>query len=277
MLRVLTSEEVETYRTDGFLLVRNVFEIQKLKAARELFLTAFEKDLWKEAPQSSVSIINDIYHYFPEVMPAVFPKKFFDVLKDLLGEHLVWIPECSIHRNRYIHWHKDTSIQEFRGELSHQNYEHPLVQAAIYFQENDPETGGGLTLMPATHAMPDKYAHMLTSSFAKKSFFKLLKMFRRSEFDKSERGHKVDADTRMGDLLLFDLRINHRSTGAKSNKNLVDKLAIFNTFCLNNSTSEGYFHFMKNRPEPYYRYFQELPLPDVVYQKAAENQVSIWY
>ena len=275
---ILSEAQVEQYYTNGLLLIEDVFDKPDLLHVRELFLDAFSRGLWKEAPHSDPSIINDIYSYFPDSLDTLFPARFFQVLKDILGEEIVWIPECSIHRNRFIHWHKDTSVQELHGEQSHREYAAPLVQAAIYFQDNDPKTGGGLTVILGSQTLPDSFAPMLSASPLHRIYYKLLKTLRLSSFERAERSKlKVNVPSAVGSLLLFDLRVDHRSTGSKKEKNGVDKLAIFNTFGLDNTTTKDYYRFMKERPEPYYQYFRDKPLHPSVYAKAAEHGITIWY
>jgi hypothetical protein len=275
---ILTDEQVSHYYQNGYLLIPGVFPLDKLHAAREVFIAAFESKLWENAPYSAPDIINDIFYFFPYLTNSLFPSVFFDIIKDLIGNDVIWIPECSIHRNRYIHWHKDTSIQEREGETSHHNFNAPLIQAAIYFQDNN-EDGGGLTVLPGTNSSIDKYAKMMGNNLALRAYYKLLKSLGVSAMDQSEASDKkVDIASHKGDLLLFDLRIDHKSTPPNKNATLVtDKLAVFNTFGKDNDVTRNYFQFMKNRKEPYYRYFNEYPLPNVVYEKAAEQNVTIWY
>jgi len=266
------------FNKKGFLLVSDFYKQIVIQNARKDFVNAFESEIWREAPFSNENIINNIYQYFPELVFQLINADLIALLKNIIGEEIVWIPECSIHRNRYIQWHKDTSIQESYNELSHLNYNSPMIQVAIYFQDND-NSGGGLTVIPESHITNDPYSKMLKNNILNRSYYKLLKLFQCSPFHIAENHpNKLDINTKIGDLLLFDLRIDHRSSiPTQKNEKMVDKFAIFNTFGKPDSALKGYFDFMKNRPEPFYRYFQTFPLPDIVYQCAKSVGVNIWY
>jgi len=277
MALVLTEDQIASYKREGYLLVPDVFSLPELQYARTTFLTAFENELWKKAPYSKPDIINDIWSFFPDLIDPIFPPVLFNIIRDLIGDEVIWIPECSIHLNRYIHWHKDTSIQEISGETSHHNTNAPMIQAAIYFQDNN-ESGGGLTVLPRSHTQRDRYHKMMTKNLLKRSFYKTLKILGLTPMNMAERSdQKTTIASDIGSLLLFDLRIDHRSTTPQKNAPHIDKLAIFNTFGGNNKTTRDYLEFMKKRSEPYYRYLQEYPLPESIYNKAKESMVTIWY
>ena len=274
----LSELAVSDFHRNGFILLPGIFSVNDMQAARETFLKAFSERLYESAPYSNETIINDIYSWFPELISVLLTPAFVNAIRSILGDDFVWMPECSIHRNRYIHWHKDTSYQESHGEHSHIGSESPLIQAAIYFQENGPQ-GGGLTVLPGTHTDPDKYSKMYRTALHWRAWYWLLKRIKLSAFDHADRHpDKVDIPTDISDLLLFDLRLDHCSTpAAKTPQPTKDKLAIFNTFARKDEASRQYFEFMKNRTEPYYRYYREYPLPQAVYDHAASLGVTIWY
>jgi hypothetical protein len=278
---MLTLAQIKQFQSDGYLIVPKIFSEADMLTCRNIFLSSFNSKLWEIAPNSSPNIINNIYLFFPELINIIFSSKFIEAIKDILGQDAVLIPECSIHRNRFIHWHKDTSIQELEKETSHKDYNFPLIQAAIYFQDNSVH-GGGLTVLPGTHMKQDRFKHMLSTTVFNKLFHGILKKMEISAFDKAEMSkEKIDLPTKIGDLLLFDVRIDHRSSLPEKKcldqNTSKDKLAIFNTFGNDNIVTRKYFDFMKQRTEPYYRYFRDVPLPEVVYKKASELNINIWY
>ncbi len=200
-------------------------------------------------------------------------------VKEILGPDAVWIPECSVHRNRYIGWHKDTSIQARSGLQSHETDNTPIIQCAIYFQANDALTGGGLTLIRGSHKTPDHFSPMLTENLAERVGYKLLKTLGLSAFNKADRHpQKEDVLSVMGDVVLFDVRTDHCATQPHPNapKN-TDKLAIFNTFGVDSPAFRDYFQFMKGRPEPYYQYHRETPLPQAVRDRGETLGIPVWY
>lgn len=45
----------------------------------------------------------------------VFNERYAAVLHQLVGSDATVIPECAIHRDRFMHWHTDTTEQEIAG------------------------------------------------------------------------------------------------------------------------------------------------------------------
>jgi hypothetical protein len=272
----LSTEQLCQYNNDGYLLVENIFDTSDILRIRNIFQKAFNEKYWKKAPYSSRFIINNIYTLFPEITGILVSSRFINIIKSLVGTEAVWIPECSVRRNRYVCWHKDSSVQELSGEYSHHDIDAPLIQAAIYFQDNS--NGGGITLVKGSHKTADHFAPMLTNSLTSRAYYKLKKTIKASAFDTAERSElKIDIPTKPGDLLLFDIRIDHRSTYPTNTRAATEKFSVFNTFGKNNIVTKKYFDFMKKRPEPYYRYFREYPLPDSVYERGAELGIDVWY
>lgn len=275
---MLSPAQLAQFRQDGYLLVPSLFGAGALQEARQAYLQAFADGLYQTAPYSNPTIINNIFQYLPTTLPALITAPYIAAIKAILGNDAVWIPECSIHRNRYIGWHKDTSIQELGGETSHLQDTTPLLQTAIYFQDNTPGHGGGLTVIAGSHSDNSRYHGMFSHSLLHRSYYKLLKWLHCSPFHRMERSpHKVDIPCRAGDLIIFDVRLDHRATRPLHKDLPTDKLAMFQTFGKPNTLTKNYFKFMKQRPEPYYRYFREVPLPQAVYQHVAALGIEVWY
>ena len=275
---MLSSEQIDSFFEDGFILIPQVYTKEEIKYCRDIFINIFKEELWRKAPFSSASIINDIYAFFPDLVDIIFNQKYTDAVHDLLGASAYWIPECSVHYNRITDWHKDSSEQELAGVTSHHDVSSPLLQVANYFQDNTKE-GGGLTVIRGSHKNADHFAKMHSPFLPLKVINKLRKMAGRSSFQLADRHQElIDLSIKAGDLLIFDLRIDHRSTFIRGNRNFdTDKFAIFNTFGKGDEVTMDYFSFMKERESGYYRYFKDVPLIDLIYQKAEDANMKILY
>lgn len=268
--------ECRFFEKNGYLIVRNVFEPERLLAARERISALFAQGVYRQAPHSNPHIINDLYRFAPELLPLIFTEKFFAAVRVLLGPEAAWIPECAAHRERFFGWHKDSSGVERAGMRSHRDYAPPLLTAAVYFQDNGPGAGG-LTVAPGTQREPDRTLHYYSPKFRHRLKNKMLKWLGRSEFDRLERHPAtIDLPSRLGDLVLFDIRLSHRATFPRE-KAPQEKLAVFNAFVRDDAVGREFLAFQKCRPEPHFQYFREHRPPECVYRRAEELGMKVLY
>lgn len=273
----LSDSDILQFREKGYLLVAGVYAPEALSAARERIQAEFARGQQHDSPYDSPSILTDIYSRIPELTDLIFNEKYIAIVKSLIGPDAFLIPECALHKGRFINWHTDTTEQEMAGIISHRDLSTPILQVATYFQENDRNAGGGLTVIPGTHQFPDPFLRLYSKKWRDKALNRFLKTLGMSVFDRLDRHpEKIDIPSCAGDLLLFDLRLFHRSTFPRRRDGL-EKFAVFNTFTCDTPAGRDYFQFMKRRPEPYYRYFREKPLAPAMRQKAAELDVGLWY
>lgn len=273
----LPESDIRQFRKDGYLLVPGVYAPEALEAMRAPFAEAFARQTRNGSPYDSSTLLTDIYTHFPGLSNLIFNEKYVAAVQALAGPGAVLIPECALHRGRYINWHTDTTEQEIAGLDSHHDLATPVLQVATYFQDNDPDTGGGLTLIPGTHRLQDPFLHLYSKKWSHRIWNKALKITGLSVFDRLEaHPEKRDVPSRVGDLLIFDVRVFHRAT-ARRVQGEHEKFAVFNTFTLDTPAGMDYFRFMKRRPEPYYRYFREKPLDRGLRRRAAELGIRLLY
>ena len=135
-------------------------------------------------------------------------------------------------------------------------------------------------MVPGSHLLEDRYAGSYDTRLGVRVLNKLRKIVGRSAFDEIERsGKAIDLPTRAGDLLIFDVRLDHRSTFDRrrfpGRPDPGEKFAIFNTFGCDDAFTSDYLAFMKQRPEPYYRFLHGSTFPEILYKKAAEFKIRI--
>ena len=166
------------------------------------------------------------------------------------------------------------------GILSHKDFSSYLLQCATYFQDNSKYLGGGLSVIPETHLKKDRFINIYNKTFSSRLTSRLKKTFKQSIFHKIEKMDQViDLPIKTGDLLIFDVRLDHRSTFVSNqipNNSLKnEKFAIFNTFGCSNNFTKDYLNFMKKRPEPYYEFLNKSTFPEILYKKADELNITI--
>jgi len=264
------------FERDGYLLFKAVYNIKELKEIRSLFRLAFKNEDLINVKYNSDSIINDIYKVYPNILDTVINKNYIRAIKSILGESIIWLPECSVHYNRFDDWHKDTTEQELKGVKSHKNENQFLLQCATYFQSNS-NIGGGLTVIPGSHLNKDRFLNLYKKGFYMRAKNKLKKYVKISVFDKiNNNDNQIQIQTEIGDLLIFDVRLDHKATRNSKKSDGIEKFAIFNTFGNDNAFTSDYLNFMKARLEPYYQYLQNTKFPDILYNKAAALNIKIW-
>jgi len=264
------------FQKNGYVVIPGVYSKETVARARKIFDEAFQCGLWQNSPYDSEEIINDIYGHFPELAGLLFNHAYFDTIRFVAGDDVVWLPECAIHRNRYVPWHKDTTVQELNGVTSHFGNDGAMLQVATYFQDNSALAGGGVTVLPGSHLHKDRFLGMYRMGILSMLWRKSQKLFGLSVFHRIERSKKsMDVQSKAGDIVIFDLRIDHRSTNPKESASF-DKYAIFNTFGSPTPTLRDYLEFMKCRDEPYYEFFKHFKVPNLLKEIAADNQLIIW-
>lgn len=261
--------------SDGYVVIPDVYDPEDLAYLREKFTWAFDQKKFFNNAYNTETILNDIYHHFPDILDIIINERYVHSLRQALGNEIIWLPECAVHRNRYFNWHKDTTWQEIGGINSHKGNE-ILLQCATYFQSNT-LNGGGLTAIPGTQYDQDHFKNYYKKDTFHRIWNKINKLLNISVFNQNERNSLIhDIPSKPGDLLLFDVRLSHRSTGFHiAGNQRPDKFAVYNTFGVPGSLSREYMDFMKGRPEPYYRHFRETRFPDVLYNKASQMGIEV--
>lgn len=73
---MLSPIDLQLFHENGYIIVPSVYDVTVLQSVRELFLTAFDREMWRQTPNSSPTIINDIYKFFPKTVDIVFNAKY---------------------------------------------------------------------------------------------------------------------------------------------------------------------------------------------------------
>jgi len=256
---MLTPAQIESFQKNGYLLVPGVLTAQEVAFMRKRVLDIFDSGEWKRSPYNTENVLTDIYNYFPEFIDLTLNTKTLGIIKDLLGEDPVLMPETAVHYQLYTDWHKDTTSLEKEGHTFHLEPGALMIEAGFYLQDNN-EWGGGLTVMPGSHKTGDVFKG---EPLYINLFKRVVNKFRRPDEKNNRlinayRHDIIDIPSKAGDLVIFNFKTNHRAT--RPNKQAVEeipaenkKIAFFNAFSANNKFAQAYLNYLCTRPEPFYQ------------------------
>lgn len=277
MHQVLTQEQVDFYFINGYLHVKDVYEPSVIDQIRDIFGKSLEDGKWEEAPYYNEGITTNIYSLFPELIPLVFNDKYIQILHDLFGKDCVTLPEPAIHRNRYYYWHKDSTFLDEQRETFHWNDDFQAIMSAMYFQENHPEYGGGITVIPKTQNKPDQFWKANKANIVQRAFLRLQKKLGISFFDRMENHkEKYFIPSEKGDLVILNLKIDHKGT-TPSKVSPYEKFAIFNIVCSDEKYVDQINTCLRRRPSGYYRQYlvHEKEIPQALQEHLKEKELKI--
>jgi len=217
----LSKEQLEQFRRDGFLLIRNfldkrscevIKEIAKvhLKYAIEPIETEYEYiGIDKEIYKKSVRRLRQVYDRDIVFKQWMENREIRPILKQVLGEEpiLVTAHHNSImtklaHTSTQTCWHRDSRYWSYKDDN--------LVSVWLALGKENSENGV-LEFIPGSHRMEFK-----ESSFDAKSFF-------RADLEENQRviDKKVSFELESGDIVLFHSELLHRANENRSDKDKI--------------------------------------------------------
>ncbi|NEX59656.1 phytanoyl-CoA dioxygenase family protein [Noviherbaspirillum galbum] len=205
---------------------------------------------------------------YPEVYRRLFTPRVMSACRQLVDErfakpdeHFVIIPEHGFHRNGFGTWHKDSDANERAGLDFHWHPGYSPVQIAIYLQDNSVEFGGGISVSPGSHKIPNPN-NLLQKPEMREMWYQ----------DK-KRGAVL---SKAGDLVAFDTRLDHCATERNPHQAAPwgDKLALFFVIGLRDQHAERLTAFLRSRPD--YRFLQEYSIPEEAAAIAREHKFGFF-
>jgi ectoine hydroxylase-related dioxygenase (phytanoyl-CoA dioxygenase family) len=253
---------------DGFCVLDGVLDAAGVTAMREHLTMALSLPE-REGDGTSAfgrTVRQNLLRY-PDVYRAVFTPRVIAALQhvaaDWPGGHFVVTPEHSFHRdgfgNGIADWHKDTDAQERAGWNFHWYPGYAVVQCAIYLQDSSSAWGGGLSVIPGSHKVPNPFG-MLQQPQLRESWYA----------DKTM--HVIPS--KAGDLVCFDTKLDHYATAKPpgSTPPFGHKLAIFFSIAPRDQLSDLFATFLHARPD--YGFLASYAIPDDVQAIAHANNFS---
>lgn len=281
-MELFSKDKIEFFNKEGYIILPSVYSQDEVIFLRHFFDQLFDSEFYKLSPFDSPTIINDLYAHFPELIHKIFKPQYIQAAKELLGEHMVCVPECSVHHDRYFDWHRDTAIMEAQQILTHKVNGNKLIQGGIYLQDNL-ASGGGLLLIPGSNKGKDRFLKHYYGYQLDKILNRLQKILQISVGHRIEYfEHPILPPTKAGDVLFFDSQLDHR---ASFKRNIIgnavnpgiNKYAIFNSFCSNAQMANDYFDSTKNPDEPYANFLKQTKIPPALREISKELNFEIVY
>lgn len=217
----------QSYEDNGFALIKQLLEPEVAQRVRADVAALFDSepryagDIYGNSGLGDIRI--DVFNRYPTVWKAIFDSQIIAVLKILLGDDFVFLPESALHRNGYGTWHKDIDAQQKAGHRFQWEADCDIVQIAFYLQANTPQYGGGLEVIPGSQRVDMRW------------------------YEDSQKGYRVDSAA--GDMVIFNTRLDHKAcwplqTPPKGQ----EKYAVFFMASRNNGHARSYIDFIKGRP-----------------------------
>ena len=204
--------------------------------------------------------LSDLFVVCPETLDVFANPSVVAALKGILGEDFIMLPDSVAHWNCYNVLHADTTTAEQKGWMYHKDPGYRIVVVGLYLQDNLNGSGGGLYLVPNSHQQQDplvELRNLLPKRISKreKSFWRRL-LYRLSfkrlfNYEKAflDAPGGFDLPTRAGDMIIFDMRMIHRSSfpGNKTLRNAGGKFSIFIHCSRNNAQSRQYIEYLRTK------------------------------
>ncbi len=253
MVYPLSPAQKSHYHQQGYLHLPGVYTPEAVDRARELIAADEESGTWMQAPYASEGVTTDIYERMPELADIIFNEEYLSAMHQLYDENVVILAEPAIHRGRYYDWHKDSTFLDELGEDFHWQPDFEAAMTVLYLQENHPDFGGGITVVPKTHRQADWYHKIAHMSLAERVVLKAQKMLKASHYDRMNRHPELTPiPSQKGDLLVLDMRLDHRGT-PKKKPVPYQKYGIMNIACQGMQTAQRLRKALRNRPNGYYK------------------------
>jgi hypothetical protein len=205
---------------NGFVHLPGVFGREEIRAFRRACIGAVPVAKPPYQPQFSNSAL------FGEPFRPIFRNgRLTESLRSLLGDDFLFLNEFSLQDSHFSGWHTDTTSPEAKaGHEFHWSPTFLVVNVAVYLQDND-GNGGGLDIVPGSHVRDDPLAITMQGGQVSDPY-----------------ASAKTVDGRAGDVVIFHLRVSHRSSIPVRNarNDLERKLALFMIAGQNNAMTRRY-------------------------------------
>ena len=142
----------------------------------------------------------------PIISDIPFHENTVEKLMDIHGGQYLMYPNYTIRKNLYISWHVDIAFQKAVDGV---NDVSDFLQCVVYFQDNDVDAGGGLSVIPGSHKR-----RLINGEYMVPAQY--LNVF----------GSEYTVPNKAGDMVIFDSRLLHRSSGG-SDISQDDRFGVF--------------------------------------------------
>ena len=191
MINLISSGQKEELNKNGFLIIRNVFtneEVTKLTkhCSSKCSLLSYEK-----------SVPGDVFDV-PELRTILFKKEIINLMKEVLNNEVTYFRDSQIHckPNRRI-FHTDAR-EDYKNP---RKSVYPIYRLGVFLQDHK-DFSGGIKFRTNSHRRIIFNKLALKNLLTGKGFHNDLKVYLNT-------GKIVNARTRLGDLVIWNLRTEH--------------------------------------------------------------------
>jgi ectoine hydroxylase-related dioxygenase (phytanoyl-CoA dioxygenase family) len=202
----------------GYAVIPNVVDQQTIDLMREDHTDIIKDFDLKTLPQhlflNKQSFIDNIVNKASKYLKTAFDQNSF-----------VLYPNFTVRESIYLSFHNDSY---FMKEDDEKNLDKPeFIQCAIYFQDNDENEGGGVTVVPETHLLSREDRKKITHNVNNGGSGRIVK-------------------SKSGDLVIWDARLIHSSTKPLSNPK-EKKLALQWSVSRSDNYSDDFISYLSDR------------------------------
>ncbi|ENV3752029.1 TPA: phytanoyl-CoA dioxygenase family protein [Salmonella enterica subsp. enterica serovar Newport] len=236
---------IEKMNTEGYCVIPRVLNNEEINLVRN-----FYSEISKQNNLTTLLPTDILKH--SDVFNLVIKNKIIKSIKLLFGKDFSLFPNFTIRESVYIPWHNDAYF--LPNEIFHPDTPLQFMQCAIYLQDNDMISGGGVTVIPFSHRL-DKVT--------------VLSMLETPHI------YEEVITSKAGDLILWDNRITHRSTYPDETPNN-KKIALQWTVTASEKYNDSFLKylcarvkqnlhvsdFLNKSPKPYFADMSNVIYPD---------------
>jgi len=173
---IVSEDDKKRLAKDGYILIKNVFSKEEINFLRDVAENFFSNPDDKRYVFSGIAK-PDVFNYVDDLSVILENDKVKSIVKTVCDGNPKYAHLSDLHKNVLSSWHKDNYWDQDWETIDGQTYQ--CYKLLIYLQDHS-DNKQGLTVKPGSHLSKDVNA-----------------------------GEPVYIKTNAGDVLLFDLRINH--------------------------------------------------------------------
>lgn len=211
---------LELLRREGYVLIPGVLTPAQVSSLRTASLEIFRTP---PVRGDSAGVRLDVFSRYEPFRWLWKHRPFVDGLRSVFGTNFAVVNESAIHDSGFGGWHRDTESQEVHGKRFHWDPDFCVGQVALYFQDNTPEYGGGLDVVPHTHLERDPQRllwklklhslyHQRVPWIIKNAVNRVHDLRPRPVDPTGYDRKKLVVPSKAGDLVIFDLRLWHKAS-----------------------------------------------------------------